>query len=49
MVRQGREHPDPPPPVEAAGGLEVQLATQQLIDELKCLLVLNDPIIRSCG
>jgi hypothetical protein len=49
MVRERREYPDAPATVEAAGGLEVQLATEQLVDELERFLILNDPVIRSCG
>ena len=44
VLRKGREYPDPATALEAAGGLEVQLAPQQLIDEPERLLVLNDPV-----
>jgi hypothetical protein len=49
MVRERREDPDAPATMEAAGGLEMQLATQQLVDKPERLLVLNDAVIRSCG
>jgi len=44
VIRQRRKHPDPSAAVKAPGGLELQLATEQLVDELERLNVLHDPI-----
>ena len=49
VLGQRREHPHAAPAAEAAGGLEMQAASQQLVDELKRLMILDDPVIRSCG
>jgi hypothetical protein len=49
VVRERRQYPDASATMKAAGGLEVQLAAEQLVDELERFLVLNDAVIRSCG
>ena len=44
VLGKRREHPHPTAAGKAAGGLEVQLAAEQLVDELERLLVLHDPV-----
>jgi hypothetical protein len=48
VVRERGEHPDATATVEAAGGLEVQARSKELVDEPESLLVLDDPIVGSC-
>jgi hypothetical protein len=48
LLRESREHPHASAATQAAGSLEMQARAEQLVDELECLVVLDDPIIGSC-
>jgi hypothetical protein len=49
MLRKRREHPHAAAAAETAGRLEVQARAEELVDELERFVVLDDPVIGSCG